>query len=577
VYPQFDSARSHNKKNPLDAGLFILLNYSIAFLQKNEQNIKRFRIIMKISGCIKGSDAMRSICVVLLIFLVAGSGMSQPSLPEALDGYVAKVMQSFQVPAVSIAIVKDGRVLLASGYGVKESGKSDPADGETLFGIASNTKAFTAAALAMLVEENKLAWDGRVIDYLAEFRLSDPYVTQELTVKDLLVHRSGLGLGAGDLLWWPATTYDRRQIVHRLRYIPLRKSFRNSYAYDNVLYTVAGEVIERVSGLTWEDFVQQRIFRPLGMTTSDVRHPAAGREPANLAVPHALVGGKLVAVRPFTSDNVNPAGGIHSNARDMARWMIVQLDSGRSGAGKKLYSTESARLLWTPVTPKPIPAGDPQPALTGTQFYFYALGFNVMDYRGKKLVTHTGVLPGYLSRVAMIPSAKLGVTVLTSQESSAAFNAITYYIIDYYLGAGQAGWLDVYKKYSAAREKHNDSEIRMAETARNKNSRPALAPERYAGLYRDAWYGDIVIRFAEGKLLIAFQHTPDLVGTLEHWQYDTFVARWHDRSLRGDAFITFMLDPAGSVDQATMKPFSRDVDFSFDYQDLKLIPVAQER
>jgi len=243
-------------------------------------------------------------------------------------------------------------------------------------------------------------------------------------------------------------------------------------------------------------------------------------------------------------------------------------------SGEKLYSVESARILWTPVTPKPISARDPQMVLTGTQFYFYALGFNVLDYRGRKLVTHTGGLPGYVSRLAMIPALKLGVTVLTNQESGAAFNSIAYHVLDHFLGVSSTDWLAVYKKYSDARDAEAENKITQAAAARDTDSRPSLALEKYAGLYRDAWYGDIRIRLGHGKLLIAFEHTPDLVGELEHWQYDTFVARWADRSLRGDAFITFSLQPDGSVALATMEPYSDNVDFSFDYQDLKLVPVA---
>ncbi len=389
---------------------------------------------------------MRLFGFILLSGFLWVAGFPQSSQPEDFDPFITEVMETFEVPGVSVAIVQDGQVLLAKGYGTKVSGKNDPVDEETLFGIASNTKAFTATALAMLVEGGKLDWDFRVIDYLPGFRLSDPYVTQEMTIKDLLVHRSGLGLGAGDLLWWPATTYDREEIVRRLRYLPLKTSFRSAYAYDNVLYTVAGEVIERVSGLTWEDFIQQRILVPIGMTTSDVRHSAGTSGLGNMATPHAFVDGKLSPVKPFTSDNVNPAGGIHSNARDMARWMIVQLDSGRIGAGERLFSERSANMLWSPVTPMPIPKYGPELAPLQMAFRFYALGFNVQDYRGTKLLTHTGGLPGYVSRLAMIPFRKLGVMVLTNQESGAAFNAIVYHILDHFLDAEKYDWLAAYKK-----------------------------------------------------------------------------------------------------------------------------------
>lgn len=494
-----------------------------------------------------------------------------PWTQKELDDHVLAVMKAFEVPGVSLAVVKDGKVLVAKGYGVKELGKSDPVDARTLFGIASNTKAFTATALGLLVEEGKLEWDGRVVDYLPWFQLSDPYVTRELTIRDLLVHRSGLGLGAGDLLWWPPSTYDRREIARRLRYIPLKTSFRSAYAYDNVLYTVAGEVIYEVTGKTWEEFVKTRILDVVGMTTSNVRHSSA-EHGGNVATTHAEIDGKVRVVKPFASDNTNPAGGINSNAEDMARWMIVQLDSGRIAGHGRLFSPRTARQLWTPVTPISIGTTAPELAPLQANFMGYALGFNVRDYRGYKLVSHTGGLPGYLSQVMMIPALKLGVCVLTNQESGAAFNSISLHVLDRFLDA-RHDWLGAFRTLVARADSVMSLREESIASSRNSKSRPSLPLERYAGTYRDAWYGDIAIEQQGRKMIIRFTKTPALVGDLEHWQYDTFVARWHDRELRADAFVTFSLDPDGNIVQATMKAVSPQTDFSFDFHDLLLKPV----
>lgn len=516
---------------------------------------------------------MRLIFTIFLICISTGISLSQAAFQAELIGeYVSRVQQAFDVPGLGIAIVKDGEVKLATGFGIKEIASDEAVDDQTLFGIASNTKAFTATALAILVEEGKLEWEGRVIDYLPWFRLSDPYVTNELTIRDLLVHRSGLGLGAGDLLWWPASTYDRREIVFRLRHVPLKTSFRSAYAYDNVLYTVAGEVIAEVTGTTWEQFVQERILDPVGMTASDVRH-SAGNGEGNIAIPHAFVDGQLKKVKPFTSDNVNPAGGIHSNARDMARWMIVQLDSGRLADGGRLVAPQSIEELWKPVTPKPIPNYSDNLAPMRMNFYFYALGFNVCDYHGKKMLFHGGSLPGYLSRVAMIPEEKIGVAVLTNQESDDALDAIVYHVLDNLLGVKGNDWLYAVKAESELHAEATAAIDIQKAAARDRESKPSLDLGQYAGVYRDAWYGDIEISTINGQLEMRFSHTPDLTGILEHWQFDTFAVRWYDRSLRGDAFIIFALDENGQIDHARMEPFSPSVDFSFDYQDLLLKPV----
>jgi CubicO group peptidase (beta-lactamase class C family) len=520
-----------------------------------------------------------SACLAAALLLLAPRARpAQPAPPPAFDAYVARVLQTFDVPGVAVTIVKDGRVVLAKGYGVKTLGSPAPVDADTRFGIASNTKAFTATLVAMLVEEGKLAWDAPVVRYLPEFALSDPYVTREITVRDLLVHRSGLGLGAGDLMLWPTSTYDRAEIVRRLRDIPLATSFRSAYAYDNVLYLVAGQLIERVTGQKWEDVVQARILGPVGMTGSGVRRTDATRG-GDLATPHARVDGRVRPVAPDTTDNTNPAAGIHSTANDMARWMITQLDSGRAPNGTtRLFSPTSARELWTLVTPIKPPASAPagmehlRPRFRG-----YALGFNVRDYRGEFMLQHSGGLGGNVSLVTMLPDQRLGVAVLTNQESSSALYALTYQVLDHYLHAPAVDYVARYAEIDRAARAGTEAALSRARAARDSSSRPSLPLARYAGRYTDPWYGDVSLALEGGHLVMRFGHTPGLVGDLDHWQHDTFLVRWRDRALRADAYVTFALNPDGTIDQAKMLPASPDVDFSYDFQDLRLTPAPGPR
>jgi CubicO group peptidase (beta-lactamase class C family) len=513
---------------------------------------------------------------LLLLLSIGIHPLAAQQAPPGFDQHIQRVMQTFTVPGMSVAIVKDGKVLLAKGYGARRMGDRAPVDARTRFGIASNTKLFTATALALLVEEGKIEWDKPVIDYLPAFAMSDPYVTRELTVRDLLVHRSGLGLGAGDLLWWPPSTYNRKEIARRIRYIPLTTSFRSAYAYDNVLYLVAGEVIEAVSGRTWEEFVRNRILAKVGMTDTDVRHSGATAQ-GNVAGTHAEVNDTVRPVAPFASDNTNPAGGIMSGAADMAKWMIVQLDSGRVSAGSRLFTPTTTRQLWREVTPTPI--GNLPPSMAAlshlqARMSGYALGLNVRDYRGRILLQHTGGLPGYLSKVAMIPELRLGVAVLTNQESGAAFESVVYHVLDHYLGVRPPDYPAAFKTLN----EQNRAKLREAEgkasAGRDSVSGPSLPLAKYAGTYRDPWYGDVVIAQEGRGLAIRFKHTPSLVGDLVHWQHDTFLARWRDRELRADAYATFSLKPDGSVEQLRIVPASDAVDFSFDFQDLTLRPVS---
>ena len=494
-----------------------------------------------------------------------------PPLPADFDAYVARVLQTFRVPGASVAIVKDGRVVLARGYGVKKLGARAPVTSRTRFGIASNTKLFTATALGILVEEGRIDWDAPVIRYLPDFAMYDPWVTRQITVRDLLVHRSGLGLGAGDLLWWPASTYSRKEIVHRLRYIEPATSFRSAYAYDNVLYQVAGELLEAVTGETWEQFMASRVLAKVGMTESNVSH--ADMSGPDVATPHAEVEGVVRAIASFTGESTNPAGGINSTAEDMAKWMIVQLDSGRLGDGGRLFAPATARQLWRIVTP--IGAAAPPAALswTAANFRGYALGTNVTEYEGRKMLTHTGGLPGYVSQVTMIPELRLGVAVLTNQESGSAFQSITLRALDSYLGVPAHDYPAIFAKMDQAAVASAHETEASAAAKRDSASGPSLPLAAYAGKYSDPWYGDVMIALESGKLVMRFSHTPDLVGDLVHWQYDTFVAKWRDRELRADAYVTFALNPDGTIDRATMRAVSPLTDFSFDFQDLVLTPV----
>ncbi|HEY0994559.1 MAG TPA: serine hydrolase [Gemmatimonadaceae bacterium] len=495
-----------------------------------------------------------------------------PVAPADVDAIVARAMRSFEVPGIALAIVKDGQVVVAKGYGVRKLGDAAPVDARTRFGIASNSKLFTATALAMLVEEGKLEWEAPVTRYLPGFALADPFVTRELTVRDLLVHRSGLGLGAGDLLWWPTTDFSRKEIAERLRWIQPTTSFRSAYAYDNVLYLVAGELVQAVTGMTWERFVASRILEPLGMTGTRTDVSSVMEQGANVAWPHARVEGRVRPVAPFTGDNSNPAAGINASAADITKWMMAQLDSGRAG-DRALWAPRSTRELWQVVTPLRA-STNPELRPIRQRFAGYALGLNVTDYRGWQKLHHTGGLPGFVSMITMVPDQRLGIAVFTNQESGEAFSAITNQLLDHYLrgGAPAVDWIAAYERIRA----RNDSSVaaveRAAAASRDSSSRPSLPLARYAGSYTDPWYGDVTIALEGGRLVMRFSRTPMLVGTLEHWQYDTFVVRWNDRETRADAWVTFALNPDGSIDQVKMAPASPSVDFSFDFQDLLLRP-----
>jgi CubicO group peptidase (beta-lactamase class C family) len=518
--------------------------------------------------------ALAPALAIACALLVAPRPAAAQGIPADFDAYVERVRQAFDVPGIAVAVVKDGGVVLAKGYGVKRLGAPDPVDADTRFGIASNSKAFTTAALAMLVDEGKLAWDDPVSRHLPAFAMYDPYVSKEITVRDLVTHRAGLGLGAGDLLWWPPTSYSRDEIVRRARFVKPASSVRSRYAYNNVLFLVAGQVVAAVSGTTWDDFVRTRILAPLGMTRTTTS--VGDRAGDNVASPHPLVNGAPSPNEPWPFDNIGPAASINSTANDLAKWAIAQLDRGavRGNAnGARLWSEAQSREMWSAQTVQRV--SDPHPALAALKpaFAAYGLGWALAAHRGHTLVSHGGALPGYYSRVMLVPDIGLGIVVLTNQETSEAFQSVVWTLVDAYTGAAATDWIPRFRQSLDASLAEERTTLAAQAKARATGTTPSLPLERYAGTYRDPWYGDVTVGVESGHLVLRFTKTPRLTGDLEHWQHDTFLARWRDRTLNADAYVTFALNADATIRDVRLAPQSPRADFSFDFQDLQLTPA----
>ena len=511
--------------------------------------------------------------LAVFMLAVAKQSAAQAGPPADLDAFVARSMKTFGVPGLAIAVVKDGKVVMSKGYGVRKMGESTPVDENTLFGIGSNTKAFTTAALASLVDEGKISWDDRVYERLPGFAMYDPYVSHEMTIRDLLTHRSGMGLGEGDLLFWPHSTYKREEIIYKLRFMKPATSFRSKYAYDNLLYIAAGQIIPVVSGKSWEEYVTEKILKPLGMKTttlSNAHFPAD----SDVAWPHSKIGGPLRPIDFVELDNAAPAGSINSSVAEMSRWLMLQLNRGKFPDGDAhLFSEQRSREMWSAETILPIREREGALAKLAPKFAAYGLGWGLRDYQGRKLVGHTGGVAGFVSRVMLVPEEKLGVVILTNAEEDAAFDAILFHVLDSYFASGDTDWIGVLHDAEESSQKEAKEELKKQAAGRASNSKPSLALEKYAGKYEDAWYGPANLRMENGKLVFSLEHTPTAVGELEHWQYDTFKTHWRDRTVE-DAFVTFSLNANGGIDHFTMVAVSPLADFSFDYQDLLFRPVA---
>ena len=501
-----------------------------------------------------------------------------PISSAAIDRTVTRAMQAFNVPGIAVGIVKDGKLIYAKGYGVRELGKAAPVDIDTLFQIGSNTKAFTAAALAILVDEHKIRWDDKVIDYIPEFRLYDPYVTREFTLRDLLSHRSGLGTGAGDLMFYPNTDFSRAEMIRGLRYLKPVSSFRSQYAYDNLLYMVAGQVVATVSGQTWDEFVTQRILVPLRMNgcVTSYRRIAAG---SDTVTPHVMSEGKLTAIKPIEFTAISPAGAISCNVSGMAKWLQTQLNAGKSSDGAQIFTADRGGEMWTPNTVMPL--SPVLASLTHTHFEAYGMGWQLQDEFGYKRVSHTGGVPGTVTWVTLIPELHLGIVVLTNQQDGAAMEAVGNQILDAYVGAPKRDWIAIGLSYDEGRTRvANAVEAEVAKVLNTGAAPPPLPLSAYAGHYRDLWRGDAQISLEAGKLVLRFSRTEGLEGTLSPFKGNVFIVRWNDRSLNADAYVRFSqgfgpeVAPGGdqaadpAIEGMTLRSISPLTDFSFDFQDL---------
>ena len=506
------------------------------------------------------------------VALAAVPGWARAASGTAIDAIVGQFMSGFQVPGIGVAVVRAGQPALTRGYGVRTLGQRGQVDQQTLFAIASNSKAFVAAGFALLVEQGRLGWDEPVVKYLPDFAMSDADATRMMTVRDLLVHRSGLALGAGDLMQFPLSDHSRADIYKGLKHLPLARGFRSGYAYDNILYVVAGVLIERVSGQSWEDYVTTRLLRPLGMTTA-VADRSRLPEGANVVGRHARLGppvrglGELVVVEPDESLAGSPAGGIHASVTDIAHWLQVQLGKGRLPSGQRLWSEAQSAEMWTPqvitaATEGPDADNPTRPVLAG-----YALGWFVGDYRGNRLISHSGGLSGQITQTALLPERGLGLAVFSNTEDRHPVLGLRNALLDHLLGVTSFDWVASTRKRAAA-DRDKAMEVAGKGDFAPPPGGPSLSLAAYAGRYRDPWYGDVMISRRGNALHVDFTRTPVFKSVLEPFGPDTFRTRFA-KGAGEDAVITFVTHN-GAVTGITMKALSPLADFSYDFHDLRL-------
>ncbi|WP_444995360.1 serine hydrolase [Aliikangiella sp. IMCC44359] len=490
-----------------------------------------------------------------------------------IDKLVNQARKDFNVPGIAVAIVKGNKTLLAKGYGLRNIKKNKKVTADTLFQIASNSKSMTAASLALLVDEGKLDWNDKVIDYLPEFQLYDPYVTREFTIIDLLTHRSGLPLGAGDLLLFPdSENTSLKDVFKALATIKPVSSFRSEYAYDNLMYLLAGEIAARVSGMSWTNFVEKRLFEPLGMKHCRGAHTKVSKR-ANQATPYVYVNGNY-SPYPYESHELTaPAGGVNCSINDMVKWLKMQLAYGKLPNGNPLISLTNHQEMWSPKTI--IGNRFEQKPNSPINIRHYALGWTIYESMKHQIIAHTGALGGMLTSMLLVPEKEIGILVFTNQQNGYARNAIISQILQ---GLLKSKAKRSYQDYvNLSHKKSTDAEEKMQAiwNSRNIKAQHSLPLKSYAQTYVDEWYGKISIQLLNDKLYFNSERSPGLTGKIKHFQYNAFIVEWDNRSLFADAYLIFNIDENGRITQLKMKAFDPRTDFSFDFHHLNFKPIQK--
>lgn len=487
---------------------------------------------------------------------------SQVLSGSQIDSLAKNVLTKFQVPGLAIGIIKDGKLIYSKGFGMRSLQTQQPVNPQTLFGIASNTKAFTAAALGILVDKGKLNWDDKVIKYLPEFQLYDAWATKEMTIRDLLSHRSGIATGAGDLMHDPdSTDFTVKDIIHNLRYLKPVYSFRSKFAYDNNLYLVAGEIIARISKMNWEDFIEQRILRPLQMNESSASFIGCKNNPNKIDA-HNKIDSSVRVVTRYTATKDDAAGGIYSNIEDMSKWLLMFLNKGKYGKNleKQLLSEQAVQELCSPQTIIPVSKG----GVYHTHFGAYGLGWFMVDVKGYKQVFHTGEDVGMVSEVSIIPEIGLGVIVLTNSESN-AIDALTDQITDSYLGiTGTDRANEAFTRLSASENSAKKLKAKVWMKVKSNKEGSSLFAKKYVGVYHDRWFGNVTITMKQNRLWFAAQRSRQLKGFLFPYQNNTFVFKWQNPEIDADTFVIFKPETKTNASFITLKSVSPGMSYNFD-------------
>ncbi|MDD2387708.1 MAG: serine hydrolase [Bacteroidales bacterium] len=506
---------------------------------------------------------MKKIFLILLVILPFLSFSQVEKVDtDLLDSELQKSFNAWNVPGFAVAIVQGNQIVYEKGFGVLDAGKKAKVNQHTNFAIASNTKAFTAAALAILVDQGQINWDDKVTDYIPWFQLYDPFVTNQMTIRDLLCHRTGLETFSGDLIWY-ASDHSREEIIRRARYLEPKYGFREKFGYSNIMYLTAGQIVEYVTDTTWDDFLKYRIFEPLGMTRTNTSI-SINQNLDNVAECHALVDDKNIVIPYVNWDNIAPAGSINSNVHDVAKWLILQLNRGEY-KGKRIFSQQVADEMWKPNTVQDVSAFS-RSVYPSTHLKAYALGWGLYDYNSYLIVTHNGGYDGMISQTVLIPELDLGFVVLTNNLSMFYTVALSQ-VLDYLTKAEiDSKWSDNFLRIKQLIDNYDKEDKQAWENTRISDTKPSHNLIDYVGIYKSDVYGDVEVLIKSDNLYLKMLHTSIYHGQLKHWHYDTFTVKFEEALSLPSGTVSFIDDKYGEITEIKIDIPNPD----FDFTELKL-------
>lgn len=479
--------------------------------------------------------------LTLFISLPALQAQESDFLPPQFDRFVERGMQKWDVPGLAIGIVKDGEVIHTRGYGVKKLGESPRVNENTQFGIASVSKHMAALSLGMLVDEGEISWNDPVQKHIPWFKFSDTYASELVTIRDLLTHQVGVGRMLGNRLQF-MTDRSRDELLYRMRYHEFEQPFRSQYVYSNMMYMLAGEVVEAVTGMSWDDFMMERLFEPLGMDRTNTSISDLDEE--NAAWPHQYIKGEVVTIPRRSWDNASAAGGVNSTMTDMTRWMQMMLGTPGSLDGERLLTTRTMREIMTPQVSQPI--GSVTSAMRG-----YGFGLSITDYQGMRVISHGGATDGMNTTYMLIPELEFGIIITTNVFTNFR-EAIAYTVIDHILGVEGNDWNERYYNNFTSRYETVKQLREEFEATRIQDTSPTHSLDAYTGSFYEDQYDNAEVTLDDDTLVLTLWDDESLRADLEHWHHNTFRVVWHNPAQR-EEFVTFGMNLEGEIDEMTIR------------------------